>query len=167
VKISLSPNNPSIETPLEIERSQDFSIISNLQFNCIQSLGVINQWTIEICRNSSCSLTEQLERTLISMTLSELYVPSQTLNYGIYRLNLTVRMSVSSQSISSAITFIKIIPSAIQVNLVQFGPSMIIQGQQQTLILDPGTFSIDPDQTYFNSSVCVIHQTIKSSFLMF
>lgn len=30
---------------------------------------------------------------------------------------------------------------------------MIIQGQQQTLVLDPRTFSIDPDQNYFNSSV--------------
>ena len=67
-------------------------------------------------------------------------------------MTLNVKMSVSRQLISSAMTYVRIVPSSIQVNLIQFGPSIIIRGQQQSLILDPGTFSIDPDETYFNFS---------------
>jgi hypothetical protein len=91
------------------------------------------------------------------MTLSELFVPSNTFNYGIYRMTLTVKMINSPNLISSSIVYVQIIPSPIQVQLIQFGPSMIIRGQQQTLILDPGTFSIDPDEMYFNSTVNIVY----------
>lgn len=87
------------------------------------------------------------------MTLGELFVPSKTLEYGIYQMNLTVQMSLLSSLISSALTYIKIIPSPIQVKLIQSGSSIIIQGQQQTVKLDSETYSIDPDQSYFNSTV--------------
>jgi len=157
VIISLSPNTPSITTPFEIERSEDFSISSTLQFYCLQSFGVIEQWSIGKCLNSNCSLKEQLEFSSIDMTLGELFIPSKILEYGIYQMKLTVKMSISPQLISSSITYVEIIPSSIQVQLIQFGPSIILHDQQQTLILDPGRFSIDPDQNYFNSTVSFIN----------
>ena len=94
-----------------------------------------------------------MELSFTTFTLGELFVPSKTLDYGIYQIKLTVKMSVRLELISSAVTFVEIIPSSIQVQLIQFGPSIIVRGQQQTLILDPGTYSIDPDQNYFNSTV--------------
>ncbi len=160
--ISLSPNNPSITTPLEIERSEDFSISSTLEFYCLQSFGVIEQWSIEKCLNSNCSLKQQYEFSSIEMTLSELFIPSKTLEYGIYQMKLTVKMSISPQLISSAMTYVEIIPSSIQVQLIRFGPSIILHEQQKTLILNPGTFSIDPDQNYFNSTVSFTTHVIKS-----
>jgi hypothetical protein len=101
------------------------------------------------------------------MTLSELFIQSNTLKYGIYQMTLAAKTSISSAMISSVSTYIKIIPSPIQVQLLQLGPSIIIQGKQQTLILDPGTFSIDPDQTYFNSSVSFIYSNFKLIFNLF
>ena len=64
-------------------------------------------------------------------------------------------MTFSSQLVTSAVTYVKIIPSPVTVNLIQLGPSVITHGQQQTLILDPGSYSIDPDSDLFNTSVCV------------
>jgi hypothetical protein len=62
-------------------------------------------------------------------------------------------MSISSNLISTASAYVKILASSIKVNLVQFGTSMITHGYQQDLLLDPGTHSIDPDQHTFNASV--------------
>lgn len=91
------------------------------------------------------------------MTLRELFIPSETLKYGIYEINLTVIMIISSELISSTITYVKIISSPIQIKLIENGPSIITQGFQQNLTLDPGRFSNDPDEIYFNLSVNFIY----------
>jgi hypothetical protein len=164
--ILLWPNNPSISTPLQIEQSQDFSISSTLQFNNAQSFAVIEQWSIETCLNSICSIREQFESSSsLQTTLSELFVPSNTLKYGIYQMTLTVKMINSPQLITSSIIYVKIIPSPIQVQLIQFDPSIIIQGNQQTLILNPGRFSIDPDESYFNSTVNFLYSNLNLLFI--
>jgi hypothetical protein len=102
---------------------------------------------------------------LVITTLSELYIPARTLAYGIYELKLTVTMTVAQQLTSSVSAYIKITPSGITANLVQFGTSMITRGHQQNLILDPGTFSVDPDATVFNASVCFNILIIDPYFL--
>lgn len=153
--ISLFPNNPSIAVPTQVERSQAFSISSYLQFNCFTSLSNTKQWIIETC-TTHCFVEEQYSQQLTTTTLREVYIPAKILQYGIYRMTMTVTMNISPQLISSAVTYVMIIPSAIIVNLIQFGTSMITQGQQQILTLDPGTFSIDPDADQLNSSVSVL-----------
>ena len=62
-------------------------------------------------------------------------------------------MVVASHLRSSASAYVIITPSGITANLIQFGTSMITRGQKQDLLLDPGTFSVDPDATTFNASV--------------
>jgi hypothetical protein len=57
------------------------------------------------------------------------------------------------QLTSSVSAYVKIIPSGVTVNLVPFGTSMIARGYQQDLVLDPGTYSVDPDTSSFNVSV--------------
>ncbi len=59
----------------------------------------------------------------------------------------------SSTLIQSKSTFVKIIPSGITVNLIQFGTSKITHGNQQDLKLDPGSFSIDVDGYTVNPNV--------------
>jgi hypothetical protein len=88
------------------------------------------------------------------MTLGELFVPARSLDYGLYQITLTVAMTFSSQLVTSAVTYVSIIPSPVTVNLLQLGSSMITHGQQQTLTLDPGSYSIDPESALFNASVC-------------
>ncbi|CAF4317217.1 unnamed protein product, partial [Adineta steineri] len=58
----------------------------------------------------------------VMTTYSELYIPSRTLAYGVYQLTLTL------------------------------GTSMITRGDQQDLLLDPGTFSVDPDEDTFDAT---------------
>ena len=49
--------------------------------------------------------------------------------------------------------FVKINPSGITANLVQYGTSVVTSGQNQDLTLDPGYYSINPDDNSFNASV--------------
>jgi hypothetical protein len=62
-------------------------------------------------------------------------------------------MAIATHLTSSASAYVRITPSGITANLVQYGTSMITRGHQQDLLLDPGTFSVDPDATTFNASV--------------
>jgi hypothetical protein len=89
----------------------------------------------------------------MTTTLSELFIPAQSLAYGTYELKLTVTMIAVPNLSSSASTYVTITPSSIQANLLQFGTSMITQGHQQNLTLDPGKLSVDPDMATFNASV--------------
>jgi len=93
-----------------------------------------------------------MDQTVIT-TSSEIFIPAKTLAYGIYQLTLTANMVAAPHLSSSASAYVEIAPSDITVNLVQFGTSMITRGYQQALLLDPGTFSVDPDTTTFNASV--------------
>ena len=47
----------------------------------------------------------------------------------------------------------KSIHQVLQQNLVQLGTSMITNGHEKDLKLDPGTFSVNPDENSFNGSV--------------
>ena len=80
---------------------------------------------------------------------------------------MTVSMTVSSSLRSSASAYVQITASGITANLVQLGTSMITSGYQQDLKLDPGSFSVDPDEDVFNGSVSLIFIEISFSNLQF
>lgn len=145
------PWKPSLLSPTIFRRSQDIFIASYIELECNHSLSIIIKWTINSC-TLNCSTVVQLNESVVT-TSSELFIPAKTLPYGTYQIELTVTMVVYPNLTESTITYIKIIPSNIIVNLVQFGTSMISQGYQQDLIIDPGTYSIDPDMITFNSTV--------------
>jgi hypothetical protein len=149
--ITLIWGTSSLANPIQFRRSQDFSISSYLQLKCNGSLSTITKWTINNC-TSICSNQIEIGQS-VSTTLSELFIPARTLAYGTYELKLTVTMVASPSLTSSASAYVKITPSGITPNLVQFGTSMINRGHQQDLTLDPGTFSVDPDSETFNASV--------------
>jgi hypothetical protein len=140
-----------LSSPLQFRRSQDFYISSYIQLNCNSSLSTITKWTINNC-TSNCTSQIQIEQIIIT-TSSELFIPARTLYYGTYQLILTVTMIAAPHLFSSASAYVKITPSGITTNLIQFGTSMITRGYQQDLLLDPGTYSVDPDSTIFNASV--------------
>jgi len=58
-----------------------------------------------------------------------------------------------SQLITSTSVYVVITASGITANLVQLGTSMITSGHEQNLLLNPGTYSVDPDGYVFNESV--------------
>ena len=136
--ITLIPN-ASLSLPTQFQRSEDFSIVSTIELNCNASLSTNIKWIINSCNVSSCFSQAQMGQA-VTTTLSELFIPGQTLAYGTYELKLSVTMIAVPNLISSASTYIQIIRSSIQANLVQFGTSMITQNHQQNLTLDPGKF---------------------------
>jgi hypothetical protein len=127
----------------------------------------MTQWTIYNCTSINCSSQIQIDQT-VPTTFSELYIPARILSYGIYQLKLTVKMDISVNVLSSNSVYVKITPSGIIANLVQYGTSMITSGHDQDLILDPGTLSIDLDGYIFNTTVNSYHfyffQIILCSF---
>ncbi|UJR16672.1 hypothetical protein I4U23_003572 [Adineta vaga] len=149
-RITLIPGISTLSSPIQYRRSQDFTIASLIEFNCNPSLSMTTQWLIKNCTTLTCSKTIQLD-SMIDTRLSELYIPSKTLSYGTYELNLTVTMNGSILYSSSSSVYILITTTDITANLVQFGTSMVTSGSKQDLLLDPGTYSVDPDSSIFNS----------------
>ncbi|CAF4231446.1 unnamed protein product, partial [Rotaria sp. Silwood2] len=149
--ITLTPSNPLSRMPWYHQRDQSLSISSIIQLNCPKSLLTRIQWTIYACQ-PLCSFQIEMDPSVTIMTLSELFLPSRSLHYGLYKIKLTVTMQILPQLTSSEVTYISIIPSPITVNLIRFGSSMISIGRNQTLILDPGSFSLDPDEVIFDAN---------------
>ena len=87
--------------------------------------------------------------------MAELFVPAQTLDYGTYELIMKVTMAAAPQLVATASAYVTITSSAIVPNLMPFGTSTITLGRAQDLLLDPGTYSHDPDAFVFNASVSV------------
>lgn len=149
--IKLIPEENSLLNLYQYNRSQDFYILSTIKLNCNNSLSAIKKWTI---RNNTINNYSEInfDKRLLR-TLSELYIPSNTLLYGIYQLKLTVTMTKYPNLTNSASVYVQINPSGITANLVPLGTSVFTSGHQQDLILNPGKNSIDPDGYEFNTSV--------------
>jgi hypothetical protein len=108
-----------------------------------------------------------MDKTIISTT-SELFIPANTLPYGIYQLTLTVSMIVDPSLTNSSSVYVQIGPSGITANLVPLGTSVVTSGHEQDLKLDPGNFSMDPDGYPFNTSVCYsFYSRLNLSFKLF
>lgn len=89
----------------------------------------------------------------ILKTFSELSVPARTLPYGVYQLKLTVSVSNVSQLTSSASAYVRITPSEIIPNLLEYGTSFVTHGYGENLTVDPGRYSVNPDEHQFNANV--------------
>ncbi|CAF4291237.1 unnamed protein product, partial [Adineta steineri] len=133
--IILIPGQSSLSSPISYRRSQDFYISSMIQFNCDGSLSTTTKWTIKNCTSTSCSFAIVLNEKVMT-TFSELYIPSRTLDYGVYQLTLTVTMIDSPNLKASSSVYVRITATGITANLVQLGTSMITRGDQQDLLLD-------------------------------
>ncbi|CAF1390512.1 unnamed protein product, partial [Adineta ricciae] len=149
--ITLIPSGSSLTSPLQFRKNQDFSIDSMIQFRCNGSLSTIKQWTVSNCTSTSCQYRIHLSQK-IQTTFSEFYVPAKTLDYGLYQLVLTVIMATFPSAKSSAIVYIMVTPSGITANPVALGTSMITRGYDQDLELNPGLYSVDPDEDSFDAS---------------
>ena len=113
-------------------------------------MSTIQNWSIKNSTNENFSEIEFDKKIITSR--SELYIPSNTLRYGIYELELRVIIEDNSSITSSSSVYVEISPSGVTANLVPLGTSVVTSGDQQNLILNPGNYSQDPDGFEFNSS---------------
>ncbi len=149
--VILIPGTSTLSSPIQFRRAQDFYIVSIIELNCNQSSSTTTQWIVKNC-TSICSNQILLGQT-ITTTLSELYIPARTLSYGTYQLNLIVTMTMFPLLTTTSSVYVSITASGITANLVQLGTSMVTSGYDQNLKLDPGTYSVNPDESVFNGSV--------------
>ena len=89
----------------------------------------------------------------IETKFSELFIPARKLPFGIYEIELTVQMSQYPSVKSSSSVYIEITRSGITANLIELGISMVTNGYQQELQLNPGKYSIDLDENIFQFDV--------------
>lgn len=146
------PGGSTLMVPLQYRRSQDFSISTMLELKCDSSLSTTIVWTIKNCTSITCLNEVQLS-SKIPTAFSELYIPAKTLPYGIYEVMITVIMLDAPNLKSSSVAYVQVTASGITANLVQLGTSMITRGSDQDLFLDPGSFSVDPDEDSFDATV--------------
>ncbi|CAF4330521.1 unnamed protein product, partial [Adineta steineri] len=123
-RVTLIPGTSPLSSPIQFRRSQDFTIVSLIEFICNQKLSMTTKWIINNCTTIICSNSIPLDPT-INTKLSELYIPSKTLPYGTYQFELTVTMNSSLHYSTSSSVYVQIVPSNIIATLVQFGTSMI------------------------------------------
>jgi len=88
-------------------------------------------------------------------TSNEYFIPARSLSLGFYQIELMVTINATSMSTISQTRsiYLLITPSGIETNLVPLERSMITHGIGQDLRLNPGEYSIDLDEDYFNASV--------------
>jgi hypothetical protein len=88
--------------------------------------------------------------------LSELILQANALMYGLYEINLEVKLVTSDKSSPSSSlikTYIQIIPTGIVVNAIENGISSILIGSQQNLTLNPSKYSFDLDNLIAPSQI--------------
>ena len=113
-------------------------------------MSTIQKWSIKNSTNNNFSEIEFDKKILTSR--SELYIPSNALQYGIYQLELRVTTIDNPNLTNSSSVYVEISSSGVTANLVPLGTSVVTSGDQQNLILNPGNYSKDPDGFEFNSS---------------
>ena len=93
--------------------------------------------------------------TIPTASASELVIPANTLPYGVYKFTYAVNVVLSNGSILSntASTFGRIVPTGFIVFALQNGIFRQLIGSQQSLDLNPGAYSIDPDNVISPSSL--------------
>lgn len=152
--ITLVPGPSTLSVPLQFRRSDDFSIVSIIELNCKNSSSITTDWTIKNCTSSSSCLNPIHVDATIATTFSELFIRARTLPYGLYQMTLTVNTVGMSSLSSTSSVHVRISASDIQPHLIEHGTSMITRGFQQDLTLDPGSYSLDPDEESFDATVC-------------
>ena len=145
------PSTSSSVAPLQYRRNQDFFISSLIELKCNSSLSTSTRWAIRSC-TTTCSTSIVIDPSIMT-AFAEIYIPSRTLAYGTYELELTVTMAGETHLFTKASAYVKINPSGTTANMVPYGTSMITRGYGQGFILDPGTYSVDLDGNAFNASV--------------
>jgi hypothetical protein len=114
-------------------------------------MAITTKWTILTC-SSKCSKQANLYH-FVNTSGNELFLPAETLGYGIYELKLTVTSIAIPILTESSSVYITTAPSMITVHLVPFGISEITHGYEQDLVLDPGQFSVSLNEKVFNANV--------------
>ena len=150
--LTLIPSGSNLSSPLQFRRNEEFSVSSTIELNCNNSLALQFQWSIRNCSLFTCVNVSPIAPTLLSTTGDELFIPSRTLPFGLYQLQLRVTLNISSSLSTTRSVFVRILPGKIVANLLPLGTSMVTSGSAAALQLNPGLYSLDLNANDFNAS---------------
>ena len=161
--LQLSPPSAPLSSPLQFFRSEDFAISSTIFHRCNDSLTVNVQWTVYNCTNATMCSSSPIDVTaMINTRSTEFYAPPTSLPLGLYRLIYTVQLTQRPQLVSTIQTSVRILRTAITVNLLPSGTSTMTRGQQQDIFFNPGQYSVDPDENAFDPTVRICFLLLDS-----
>lgn len=152
--IKLIPDSTSPSTATKFRKLQGFDIRVFIKMECTIQRENFIEWNIYL-HNSNNSVPIQSYRTILKQS-SHLYMAPGRLDYGIYEVQLNINIGAAPSRNTRKSIFIEITRSNLTANLVPYGTSVITSGHQKNLTLNPGKYSIDPDSSVFNASVCIL-----------
>jgi hypothetical protein len=124
-----------------------FSVVGITTIDCEIKLKSIKQWLVfEV--NSKTGLKNRTVNTsdIISSFSAEIHIPSNFLDYGIYRFTYQVSMDDDANAFTNSVdTFIRIVPLGMAIFPFSGGIKEITIGMGQPIDLDPGKYSYDYD----------------------
>ncbi|GIY29651.1 polycystic kidney disease protein 1-like 2 [Caerostris darwini] len=142
---------PSYYLAPETFRSLPVVLYSYTTMKCNDSADTVRSWSGFKLNETNGQVIEEIDLTMVdSYRKSMLYLRPFFLKGGIYKFKFTVNMTVYIQNpplilVRSVETFVKVVPSPVIVRLTEGAQSRVTRGWGQSLILDPGQNSIDPD----------------------
>jgi hypothetical protein len=140
--------------PVQYKKNDLISIVSVTTINCGSSLTNVKSWSIYMLNQ----MTGKAQQKMVinnnpTLNYAELVLQPQTLNYGVYRVVYTLKMSGANlTSFQSQIdTFIQIIPSGLVISALRSSQPMyggtieITRGFDQQIQFNPflNTYDID------------------------
>ena len=142
-------------TPLQIEQSKMLSLTSTTIFKCNPSFQIEYTWLVNKIDASTTIPTTSIDLSSNpSSKSSQIFFQSNSLDYGLYEINLRVKITPYSYPVieKDVSTFVQIIPSRIGVYPLINGIQTLRIGLEQTLILDPRKYSQFYDKISANNN---------------
>ena len=137
-----------LSNPLEIKRSDLSSIIGLTYFECQIDFTNSKSWQVEkIDSNTGAPINLVDLASNPTRTHAELVFSPNTLTYGLYKVSYQVTIESSLATLSSqALTYIKVVPTGINVFVFKYGMQELSFGYEQEIEISPVLYSIDYDQ---------------------
>ncbi|MPC09664.1 Polycystic kidney disease protein 1-like 2 [Portunus trituberculatus] len=139
--------NGSVEAPVQMTRADKLWVRSFAEVNCsVLDLNMKIKWKVERVNDS---VEEELPG--IDFSKSVLFLPGRTLPYGLYRAIVAYNISmtnVKGRAVWAVLygeSVVEVGKSQLMVVIVKGGAPRIRRGTLNTLMLNPGTISYDPD----------------------
>ena len=133
--------------PTVVMRSKMFSVVSITELDCAVTLKSVKKWLIYEINPNTASLKNLIDLAdIVSAVSAEIFIPSNFLNYGIYRFIYQVSMDGDANSFFETVdTFIRIVPTGIAIFPFSGGIKEVSIAMGQSIDLDPGRYSYDLD----------------------
>ena len=141
----------TVNEPFELIRSKPVSFPVNLTLDCFEPYTYTKKWTVNLIDSATHQVLKGVDLfNNISTVLSELYIPENTLTYGlyevIYEVNVTMTVDPYINFTNFRYNYFKIVPSGIAINGIENGVTSLFIGSNQEFHLTPTNYSYDLDE---------------------